>query len=325
MPVPARERSGLKIFRGNNPLTPPDRGSVLAVGNFDGVHLGHQRVFRAAAAQAEILATRAALLTFSGHPVGTLRPGKAPVPLMLPEDRLEIAEAFGFKMAFVLDFDAGLASMSPERFTDEILVSTLGAVGVVAGAQWRFGSGRRGTMELLEELGRERGLETVAVDPVIAGRQPVSSTRIRELLSRGDVTKARGLLGRPHFVRGTVSRGRGRGKDLGFPTVNLDAGSVLIPASGTYAGAYILSGRIGPAAVNIGVSPTFSNGLPGVEAHLIGWEGDLYGETVTIVFLHRLRPEQVFADAGQLSCQIARDVERAGELFTPDAVKGVPE
>lgn len=314
----------MKIFRGENPLTPPDRGSVLAVGNFDGVHLGHQRVFRAAAAQAASLATRAALLTFSGHPVETLRPGQSPSPLMLPEDRLKIAEVFGFEMAFILDFDAVLASMSPVSFTDEILVRTLGAGGIVAGVRWRFGSGRTGTMELLEKLGRERGLETVAVDPVIVGRQPVSSTRIRELLSRGDVTTARDLLGRPHFVRGTVSRGRGRGKDLGFPTVNLDTGSVLVPAHGTYAGAYIVSDRIGPAAVNVGVSPTFSNGLPGVEAHLIGCEGDLYGETVTVVFLHRLRPEQVFAHTGALSWQIARDVERAGEFFTPDAVKGVP-
>ena len=314
----------MKIIRGKGSFTAPDRGSVLAVGNFDGVHLGHQKVFEASAAQAAALAVPAALLTFTGHPLRILRPEEAPMPLMLPEDRLKIAEAFGFEMAFILDFDAGLASMSPVLFTDEILVGAIGAAGIVAGTRWRFGSGRAGTMELLNELGRDRGLKVVAVDPAVMGGQPVSSTRIRELLSDGDVTTARDLLGRPHFIRGIVSRGCGRGKGLGFPTVNLDTGSVLIPADGTYAGAYIVSGRIGPAAINIGASPTFHQNVPGVEAHLVGWEGDLYGETVTIVFSRRLRPERAFPGAEALSSQIARDVEETRRTFVPEAVEGIP-
>ncbi len=314
----------MKIIRGKDSVTFKDRGPVAAVGNFDGVHLGHQRVFQTAVELAAALDLPAALLTFSGHPLRTLRPEEAPMPLMLPEDRLKIAEGFGFEKAFILDFDSGMASMSPERFTDEILLGAIGAAGIVAGTGWRFGSGRSGTMELLGHLGRDRGLKIMPVNPVLAGGQPVSSTRIRGFLSSGDVASTGELLGRPHFVRGTVSRGHGRGRRLGFPTVNLDTGSILVPAEGAYAGAYIVSGRIGPAAVNVGASPTFRNGASGVEAHLVDWDGDLYGETVTVVFLHRLRPGRVFDDAGALSRQIAQDVKQAREVFAPEAVKGVP-
>ena len=314
----------MKITRGLDSFDAPAGGYILAVGNFDGVHLGHQRIFETAVRQAEAMGLTAGLLTFSGHPLQVLRPDEAPQPLMVLEDRLKIARTFGFKKAFILEFDAGLASMSPERFTEEILIRSAGAAGIVAGRQWRFGSGRRGNMDLLKEIARELNLTVLAVDPLTVDGQPVSSTRIRDLIAMGDVAKARTFLGRPHFVRGTVQRGRGRGKELGFPTVNLDTGNVMIPPGGVYAGAYIFSGRSGPAAINVGHSPTFEDSIPGVEAHLIGWDGDIYGSTVTVAFLERLRPGKAFADTGALSRQIALDVDRTLEIFTSGAIEGIP-
>ncbi len=314
----------LKILTGNGPFPPRDPKPLLAVGNFDGVHLGHQRVFKETVSRASELGLSSAVLTFSGHPLRTLSPFKAPMPIMLPGDRLKIAEDFGFKTAYILDFDPYLASMSPGLFMKEILLGAIGAGGIVAGVEWRFGRGREGNMEILDHMGRDLDFEVVAVDPAISGGIPVSSTRVRDLISDGDVAMAGELLGRPHFVRGTVYRGRGLGKDLGFPTANLDPGSVLIPGEGIYGGAYIHSGRVGPAAVSIGKSPTFPQGASILEAHLVGWEGDLYGKNVTLAFFRRLRSHKVFHDGEVLSRQIARDVQETEKMFTLEAVRGVP-
>ena len=310
----------MKIFRGTHSRWCSEAGCVLAVGNFDGVHLGHRKIFEVAVDKARSRGVAAALLTFSDHPQGVLRPDEAPQPLMVLDDRLAIARQSGFDAAVILDFDSDLASMSPERFADEILSDALGAVGIVAGVNWRFGRGRAGDMEFL----RDKDLEVTAVEPVTAGGEDVSSTRIRSYLSEGDVAAARTLLGRPHFVRGNVLRGRGRGKHLGFPTVNLDTGPVMIPATGVYAGGYFLGSVSGPAAVNVGPSPTYEDSVSGVEAYLVNWERNLYGESVAIVFLQRLRPEGIFKDAGPLSRRIAADVEQTRQIFTPDAFAGVP-
>jgi riboflavin kinase/FMN adenylyltransferase len=314
----------LKIVHGADIRSTPAKGCILAVGNFDGVHLGHQRVFDVAVKQAEALGLTAALLTFSDHPLKILRPEMAPRPLMVLEDRLKIAGESGFETAFVLDFDARLSSMPPDTFTDRILTEALGAVGIIAGSGWRFGKGRTGDMNFLKKTARDKGFKVWAVQPVLVGERPVSSTRIRDLLAEGDVNAARELLGRPHFVRGVVRKGRGRGKGIGFPTVNLDTGDVMVPADGVYAGAYLLPDRRGPAAVNVGPSPTFEDSIPGVEAHLLGWDGDLYGDSVTIAFIDRLRDENAYTDTRILSSQIAVDVDRAAGIFTHRAVEGIP-
>ena len=314
----------MEILKGKGPFPPRAVKPLLAVGNFDGVHLGHQRVFEETVSRASVTALSPAILTFSGHPLKTLRPVEAPMPVMTPEDRLRIARMFGFETAYVLDFDPSLASMSPEHFLREVLLEVIGAGGLVAGAGWRFGKGRKGSMELLGRLGREAGFTVVSVDPVLAGGMAVSSTRIRDLISAGDVAGAADLLGRPHFVRGVVFRGRGLGKGLGFPTVNLDIGRVLIPGDGIYTGAYFCGERVGPAALSIGKSPTFPEGAANVEAHFVGWEGDLYGETVTIMFFRRLRSQRAFPDQVSLVRQIDMDVKETARSFDPGAVKGVP-
>jgi riboflavin kinase/FMN adenylyltransferase len=313
----------LKVVKGVDAGNAPAEGCVVAVGNFDGVHLGHQRVFEVAVRQAEALGLEAALLTFSDHPLSVLRPDLAPHPLMVLEDRLKIAGQWGFERAFVLDFDDDLASMTPELFTSRILTGSLGAAGIVAGSAWRFGKGRAGDMNFLRDTARDHGLSVWAVQPVVMGGKPVSSTRIRDVLATGDVKAAREMLGRPHFVRGVVRRGRGRGRKIGFPTVNLDTGDIMVPAAGVYAGAYLLPDSSGPAAVNVGPSPTFKDSIPGVEAHLLYRDADLYGRSVTIAFLDRLRDERTYADADALSSQITVDVNRALEVFTPSAIEGI--
>ena len=332
----------MKIFSDIDAAYDPLDGCVLAVGNFDGVHRGHQLIFSTAVRRAREEGLKALLLTFSSHPASVIRPGETPEPLMMVRDRLLIAESFGFDTAFILDFNPQMAALSPGKFVEEVLVNRLGTRAVVAGENWRFGHRREGDMSMLSSLGILQGFEVDAVDPFMVDELPVSSTRIRGALAAGDVTAARTLLGRPHFVRGTVVSGEGRGRKLGFPTVNLDCHQILVPEEGVYAGGYHTVGspeRIdsgsgksgqategvrGPAAISIGSSPTFESGSFSVEAHLVGWEEDLYGGTVTIAFYDRLREQRAFNHAGDLVDQIALDVEKSRDMYSIHELDEIP-
>jgi len=321
----------LKIFTDLDTTYDPSGGCVLAVGNFDGVHKGHQLIFNTAVKRANDEGLSAVLLTFSTHPAAVIRPGETPESLMMVSDRLLIAESFGFDTAFVLVFNPRMAALSPGMFVEDVLIDRLGIRAVVAGESWRFGRRREGDMAMLSSMGFLQGFEVHAVDPFMADDLPVSSTRIRGALAAGDIGSANALLGRPHFVRGTVVSGEGRGRKLGYPTVNLDCHQILVPGEGVYAGGFHAAadhlegkGIMGPAAISIGSSPTFGDGSFAVEAHLVGWEGDLYGTTVTIAFLDRLREQCVFASAGDLTAQIALDVERSRELYSVHELEGIP-
>lgn len=332
----------MKIFNSLDTDFDPSRGCVLAVGNFDGVHLGHQLIFRTAVERAREKGLDAVLLTFSSHPASVLRPDETPRPLMTIPDRLLIAESFGFDAAFVLDFDTRMAFLPAAEFVEEVLVGRLGTRAVVAGDSWRFGYRRQGDMTMLSSMGLERGFEVEAAEPFMVDDLPVSSTRVRGALAAGDVTEAARLLGRPHFVRGTVVSGEGRGRKLGFPTVNLDCEDILVPGEGVYAGGYHAQARkggpgkkavpsletamsfTGPAAISIGYAPTFADSSFAVEAHLVGLDVDLYGQTVTIVFFERLRDQRAFAGPGDLAEQIALDVEKTRDLFSDRELGGVP-
>jgi len=335
-------RHRLKIFNDLDTVHDPSRGCVLAVGNFDGVHRGHQLIFKTALSRAREERLRSVLLTFTSHPAAVISPDMTPEPLMTVRDRLLIAEGFGFDEAYVLDFDMQMASLSPGDFVEGVLVQRLGIKALVAGEGWRFGHRREGDMTMLSSFGLHRGFEVLAVDPFLVDGLPVSSTRIRGALAACDVVEAGKLLGRPHFVRGTVVKGIGRGRKLGFPTVNLDCHNIQVPGEGVYAGGYrmveIPGGKgsnrgetarsqesiAGPAAISIGTSPTFGNGTFAVEAHLIGWDRNLYGATVTIAFLQRLREQHSFARAEELADQIARDVERSREFFSFHDFEEIP-
>ena len=320
----------------------PSDGCVLAVGNFDGVHKGHQQIFTSAVQSACTRGVKSVLLTFSRHPAALVRPGDVPPPLMAVPDRLAFAEKAGFDAAFVLEFDEDLAALSPEKFVERVLVDRLRVRSIIAGESWRFGQERKGDMVMLDSLGRRLGFEVKVVDPCVLKGQPVSSTRIRMALAAGDVAAACALLGRPHFVRGTVVSGKGRGRDLGFPTANLECHHTMVPAEGVYAGGYRMGADVadrgsdkgrygpvdkagdGPAAISIGSSPTYRNGSYAVEAYLVGWKGDLYGATVTIAFLERLREQSRFPGEVDLSRQIALDVKATTDLYDVAALENIP-
>ncbi|NOY87552.1 MAG: riboflavin biosynthesis protein RibF [Deltaproteobacteria bacterium] len=313
-----RRFDGLKSIANRTP------GCVAAIGNFDGVHVGHQEVFSAGISRSIEMGLPCMVITFDIHPASRLRPREAPCVIMTLEDRLRIIAGLGVDEALVIPFDKNLASRSPEEFAREVLVKGLGAEQVVAGEGWRFGRDRSGDMDLLAELGSEMGFGVTKVPAYTYGGFPVSSTRIRGALNRGDVGLARNLLGRPHFIRGSVDRGEGRGLELGYPTVNLECGEVLLPSGGVYAAGFSCEGNIGPAAVNIGRRPTFGSGPTTFEAHLSGMEGDLYGKEITIFFLARLRDEHPFPDQETLKAQIGRDVERSKRSFSLSVIQGIP-
>jgi riboflavin kinase / FMN adenylyltransferase len=296
----------------------PQGGSVVSIGVFDGVHLGHQAILAANRSRAARLGARATVVTFDTHPKGTLL-GRAPRTLTGLEHRLELFRRAGVEHTVVLTFDAALRERSAEDFTRETLVGDLGARAFVLGFDSKFGRDRRGTPELLRGL----GLDVEVIGKVEIGGRAVSSTAIREAVELGDLEGAARMLGRPVSVLGTVVQGARRGRDLGFPTANLDLHHELHPPPGVYAGrATLLGGTAAtcgvPAVANIGFRPTLAGqrtAEPTLEVHLLDFEGDLYGRDLEFAFLAALRGEQRFADPQALAAQIARDVTRAREFL----------
>jgi len=290
---------------------PPARGSVVSIGVFDGVHLGHQAILAANLARARELGAEPVVVTFTAHPKQLLL-GHAPRTLTTLEHRLELFRRAGIERTLALEFDAALREVSAEEFVERILIRGLGARAFVLGFDSKFGRERRGTPALLREL----GFDVTVVDKVQVGQRAVSSTAIREAVELGDLDGARAMLGRPVSVLGTVVHGDALGRQLGFPTANLDLHHELHPPPGVYfgwAGVYS-EGRAEHcfgALANIGVRPTLGHSgaaRPRVEVHLLDFHGELYGASLEFVFLGRLRGEQRFPDLEALEQQIARDV-----------------
>jgi riboflavin kinase/FMN adenylyltransferase len=286
---------------------------ALAIGNFDGVHLGHQALVRAAVEEARRQAGTAMVLTFDPHPVRVLAPERAPRALLTLEQRAELLGALGIEVVAVLGFDAEIAALEPEQFVRAILVRALQARSVVVGERFRFGRGRAGDVPLLARLGDEGGFRVHAHPVVLQDGEPVSSSRIRELLGRGDVQAAARLLGRAFFVDGTVVRGDGRGRLIGIPTANLETRNETLPAPGVYAGfAHIAKGgERWPCVANLGERPTFGGSGLRLEAHLLDYEGELLGRELRLEFARRLREERRFESAAALVEQIRKDVADA--------------
>jgi riboflavin kinase/FMN adenylyltransferase len=285
---------------------------VVTIGNFDGVHRGHQALIGGAVARAEAEGGTPVVLTFDPHPARVLTPDRAPASLMTLDQRAEIMAALGVKHVVALAFDGQLAQMNAEEFSVEILHRNLRARAVLVGEAFHFGRGREGSIETLRELGPRLGFSVVAVPPILHEGAPVSSSRVREALEAGAVRTAAVLLGRPFFLDGTVARGDGRGRELGVPTANVEPDNETLPALGVYAcwcrGA---ADERRAAVVNVGRRPTFGGGAPVVEAHLLDWAGDLYGRRLRLEFTERLRSERTFADAGALLGQIQADIATA--------------
>jgi riboflavin kinase/FMN adenylyltransferase len=298
--------------------------AAITIGNFDGVHRGHGALVAAAAAWARPRAGRIVALTFDPHPARQLDPRRAPRTLTTLEQKHELLAGLGVQTLAVLPFTEAVASEPPEQFVREVLVGALEAKRVVVGEGFRFGHERRGDAALLRTLGAELGFEVEVVPPVLDDGRPISSSRVREALARGGAREAWALLGRPYFIDGQVVEGEGRGRRLGIPTANLETENEILPTRGVYASRCRLpDGAWVPAVANLGRRPTFGGTLPTVEAHLIGFEGELYGATVRLEFQARLRDERRFTGPDALVAQIREDVARARSLVTDHAAKGV--
>lgn len=293
---------------------------AVAVGNFDGVHLGHQALAQTALARARAVSGVALALTFDPHPARVLRPERAPAALCTFEQKARLLAETGLERLAVLAFDARLAALTPEEFARRVLRDALGARLVCVGRNFRFGRERAGGVDELRGLGAVLGFELSVLDPVLLDGRPVSSTRVREALARGEVETARALAGRAPFVEGRVVAGDARGRTLGFPTANLEPWNELLPLAGVYAALCTrLPGpaRPWPAVVNVGRRPTFDGRDVRLEAHLLDFEGDLYGADLRVEFVARLRAERRFDGPHELVAQIRQDVAQARRVLEP--------
>ncbi len=295
----------------------PVRGAVLAIGNFDGVHPGHVRVIETAAARAQAVGARLAVMTFEPHPRELFRPADPPFRLTLLRDKLEQFRRLGVAVVVVPRFDRRFAGLSPEQFIDRVLADQLGVAHVVVGADFSFGYKRSGTPAFLLAHARGRGIGAETVEPVLdPGGEAYSSTRARDALRQGDPLAAAALLGRPFAVTGRVRRGDRRGRTIGFPTANLGLGRYLRPQAGVYA-VTVSGAAAGPVrgVANLGTRPTVGGTDLRLEAHLFDFSGDLYGRRLTVAFGHFLRPERAFPSLDALKHQIADDAAEARAWF----------
>jgi riboflavin kinase/FMN adenylyltransferase len=303
----------------------PGAGSVVTIGAYDGVHLGHQAVITEVRRRAQATGSASAVVTFDRHPAAVVRPESAPRLLTDLDQKLELLEATGVDRCLVIAFDEARSKEPAEDFVREVLVTALGAKVVIVGKDFHFGHQRKGNVELLTEMGEELGFEVVGLALVGPGGQPAdpadraSSTAIRHALVEGDLARAEAMLGRHHEVRGIVAHGDKRGRELGFPTANVSVpGDILLPADGIYAGWFQRAdGTVLPAALSLGRRPTFYVEAHAslLEAHVLDFDDDLYDEHVRVRFVQRLRGEERFERVEDLVAQIARDCEQARAIL----------
>jgi riboflavin kinase/FMN adenylyltransferase len=295
-----------------------NRGSTLAIGNFDGIHLGHQAILRAAVARARDIDAVATALTFDPLPQKVLRPDSAPLRLSTTEQRLRCFAEIGIDAAVVLPFTHDLAKLTPQEFVDQILVRDLQVRAVFVGENFRFGHKQAGNAGMLLLLGAERGFDVVILPPVIHKREVVSSTIIRREIASGDVAHAARLLGRPFVLSGKVVRGTGTGRRFTFPTLNLAPEQELLPARGVYVTRTRIDGesRTRRSVTNIGVRPTFNGSAQSVETHVLEPLGEATPGRIEIHFWKRLREEKKFSGPEELRTQIAADIRSADKFFT---------
>jgi phosphoribosyl 1,2-cyclic phosphate phosphodiesterase len=293
------------------------RGSVIAIGNFDGIHLGHQRVLEFTMRLAKETGSVATALTFEPPPLKVLRPDLAPLRISTNQQRLESFRALGMEAAVVLPFTLELSRERPEDFVDGTLAQQLEVRAIVVGDGFRFGHKQLGDVKLLRELGMRYGFDVVVHTPVVQEGEVVSSTRIRKLVAEGDVTHAARLLGRPFVLTGEVVSGAGRGRTITFPTLNLKPEQELLPGRGVYITRTVLEGEPNShrSVTNVGMRPTFNGTGLTVETHLLDYSGNFAPKRIEIRFWKKLRDEKKFAGADELKAQIVKDVATANSFF----------
>ncbi len=315
----------MKIFHGTenaNILRP----TVLTLGVFDGLHLGHQEIMRTVAERAATVDATPTAITFDPHPRAVLHPDSAPPLLQTLDQRLANFEVLGIEQAIVIPFTREFAAHPAEDFLEQIVRDRLQAKEVYLGKGFAFGKDRGGNIDLLRKMSVELGFFADEVDEVRLRGNRVSSSRIRELLAAGRVNLVRRMLGRPYGVEGVIIRGNRRGHTIGFPTANLKPHNRVLPKFGVYATATLLDGVWRKSITNIGVRPTFENDAePSIETYIFDFDGDLYGDVLRVRFLHRIRDERKFNGIDELKVQIKKDTRRASNYFETQGVRNMLE
>ena len=303
----------MQIFRHYEHIPPAARGATIAIGNFDGVHRGHQALL----AHAKRLGEKLAVLVFEPHPQEFFRPDAPRFRLTPFRAKARLLEQHGVDLLFALHFDAALASLSADEFISKVLVESLGAKHVIVGEDFRFGKGRAGNLALLQQRGRELGFDVTTFELVgEGGSSKISSTRIREALREGKPEMAAELLGHLWTVEGRVEHGDQRGRTIGFPTANVSLQGYLEPALGVYAVRVELNGKNYGGVANFGRRPTFDKKDVLLEVHVFDYQGDVYGQPIVVSFVSYIRPEMKFPGLEALKAQIAQDSETARTLLT---------
>lgn len=292
------------------------RPLFLAIGVFDGVHLGHQAVISTSAAHALRAGGTPVVVTFDPHPAKVLRPGRAPHLLTATQHKIALIRGLGVAHLLVLHFDRAFAATAPEEFVDQLVRHAKPLREICVGHEWSFGKGRAGNLALLQRIGADSGFQVVGIKPVSVNGEVVSSTAVRAAVEVGDLGKAAAMLGREYTILGTVKAGAQLGRKLGFPTANLSAHSEQFPPNGVYAAEARLDGGLYHGVVNVGFRPTIAEGEPErtLEVHLLDFKREIYGAEMEVRFIDYLRAEQKFENLDALRLQIAADVRHAREL-----------
>jgi len=307
----------MKLLRAIDELDSLPGSTHLAIGVFDGLHVGHQAVIGRALKSARQTSGSAVVVTFDPHPVRVLRPEKAPRLLTSTQHKVKLIEKLGVDAVLLLEFTLEFSKTPPEIFIEKLVRAANQLRQICVGQEWTFGANRSGSIRLLEELAPKLGFQVVSVPPVLVGERVVSSTLIRSAVECGDLQSAAKYLGRDFTILGTVTEGRQLGRRLGFPTANLQVHNELFPPNGVYAAKAWFGQNEHGGVVNIGVRPTIENeaGERILELHLFDFDQQIYGEDIEVGFLEYLRPEQKFSGVDALQAQIKRDAERAREVY----------
>ncbi len=310
----------MQVVRDLDTLQDVPRNTVLTIGNFDGVHLGHREIFRRVIDRARELKGTAVVVTFEPHPLRLIAPDKAPLQLNTPEEKVRLLTASCVDLLVVLAFTRKLAEMPAGDFVRDILVKKLGVQHLIVGYDYAFGRDRQGNTEFLTEQAQKYGFTLEVLEPIRAEQQAHSSTAIRKVLQEGRVADAVNILGRNFTLDGLVVHGDGRGRKLGFPTANLSTQKEILPCDGVYAVKVKWRDVSYDGVINIGHRPTFTEGETTLEIHLLDFKGDLYNERLRIYFVDRLRGEQKFASVEDLQRAVLNDITRAREMLLTSKV-----
>jgi riboflavin kinase / FMN adenylyltransferase len=312
----------MHTFRSLDEFAPPPEGACVTIGNFDGVHLGHQKLMRRVRDKARMRKLKSVVVTFDPHPLRVILGRKTPPFITMTDQKLELISAQGIDFTLCLRFTLDMAALEPEEFVRTYLVEGLNTKELLVGYDYAFGKNRKGNFEVLRSLGEVYGYNAEQMEPVLVEGAVVSSTRIRDMIQAGTVWEVHPLLGRFYRISGTVIHGRNRGgKLLGFPTANIQLTDELFPKPGVYAVWTEAGGHIHPAVANIGFNPTFENKALSVEVHILDFKKDIYGQTINVHFVQRLRDEKKFGSLEDLIGQIRKDIDVGRTILSMPAAQ----